>query len=131
VIHLRSGTPLVFLTAALAMTWLSAQEPLTLARAIELPRVDGRIDHLAFDAAGQHLFVAALGNNTVEVLDVKAGTHVTGLPDSTSRKASRWRLTPGWSPSRTVEEKGSSSGTRMIIGPAVGPAWRRRRQRAV
>jgi len=80
VIHLRSGTPLVFLTAALAMTWLSAQEPLTLARAIELARVDGRIDHLAFDAAGQHLFVAALGNNTVEVLDVKAGTHITSLP---------------------------------------------------
>jgi len=80
VIHLRSGTPLVFLTAALAMTWLSAQEPLTLARAIELARVDGRIDHLAFDAAGQHLFVAALGNNTVEVLDVKAGIHITSLP---------------------------------------------------
>ena len=79
-IHLRSGTPLVFLTAALAMTWLSAQEPLTLARAIELARVDGRIDHLAFDAAGQHLFVAALGKNTVEVLDVKAGTHITSLP---------------------------------------------------
>ena len=27
-----------------------AQEPLTLVRSIELPRVEGRIDHLAFDA---------------------------------------------------------------------------------
>src|SRR5438876_12015124 len=57
----------------------SAQEPLTLVRSIELPRVEGRIDHLAFDAAGQRLFVAALGNNTVEVVDVKNGRHVKSL----------------------------------------------------
>src|SRR5206468_4709173 len=47
---------------------------------IELPRVEGRIDHLAFDAAGQRLFVAALGNNTVEVVDVKGGKHLKSLP---------------------------------------------------
>src|SRR2546425_12602759 len=58
----------------------SAKKPLGLVRSIELPRVEGRIDHLAFDAAGQRLFVAALGNNTVEVLDVKAGTHLKSLP---------------------------------------------------
>jgi len=56
-----------------------AREPLTLIRAIELPRVEGRIDHLAFDAARQTLFVAALGNNTVEVLDTASGAHVTSL----------------------------------------------------
>src|SRR5712692_372946 len=58
----------------------SAQEPLTLVGSIDLPRVEGRIDHLAFDAAGQRLFVAALGNNTVEVLDLKAGSHLKRLP---------------------------------------------------
>jgi len=58
----------------------SAQEPLVFVRAIDLPRVEGRIDHMAFDAGGQKLFVAALGNNTVEVLDVKAGAHVKSLP---------------------------------------------------
>src|SRR5262249_24171369 len=73
-------TLLVFLVLVIAMPLLSAEEPLTLARSIELPRVEGRIDHLAFDATAQHLFVAALGNNTVEVLDVKAGTHVKSLP---------------------------------------------------
>jgi DNA-binding beta-propeller fold protein YncE len=57
----------------------SAQEPLALIGSIELPHVEGRIDHLAFDSARQHLFVAALGNNTVEVLDVKAGTHLKSL----------------------------------------------------
>jgi len=56
------------------------QEPLSLIRSIDLPGVEGRIDHLAFDAAGQKLLVAALGNNTVEVLDVKAGTDVKSLP---------------------------------------------------
>jgi DNA-binding beta-propeller fold protein YncE len=48
-------------------------------RSIPLPRVEGRIDHLAFDPEGQKLFVAALGNNTVEVLDVGAGTHLETL----------------------------------------------------
>jgi len=73
-------TLIVFIAAVIAMPLLSAEEPLTFARSIELPRVDGRIDHLAFDAIGQHLFVAALGNNTVEVLDLKAGAHVKSLP---------------------------------------------------
>jgi len=66
--------------AILAVQPSREQEPLVLATAIELPRVDGRIDHLAFDAAGQRLFVAALGNNTVEVVDVKAARHLRSLP---------------------------------------------------
>jgi DNA-binding beta-propeller fold protein YncE len=66
--------------AAIAMQPSSAQEPLTSVAAIELPRVDGRIDHLAFDPASQRLFVAALGNNTVEVVDLKAGKHVRSVP---------------------------------------------------
>jgi DNA-binding beta-propeller fold protein YncE len=40
---------------------------------IPLGEVKGRIDHLAIDPAGQRLFVAALGNNTVEVIDLAAG----------------------------------------------------------
>jgi len=61
-----------------------AQEGTTLrlVQTIPLPHVEGRIDHLAVDLQGQRLFVAALGNNTLEVLDLKAGTRVhtiTGL----------------------------------------------------
>jgi DNA-binding beta-propeller fold protein YncE len=70
------GTVLV----ALIIQSAGNQEPLALVRTIDLPRVEGRIDHLAYDAAGQRLFVAALGNNTVEVVDVKAGVHVKSLP---------------------------------------------------
>ena len=50
-----------------------AHSPLRLERTIPLPDVKGRVDHLAFDVDNDRLFVAALGNNTVEVIDVKSG----------------------------------------------------------
>lgn len=40
---------------------------------IPLPGVSGRIDHMALDPVRQHLIVAALGNDTVEVVDLGAG----------------------------------------------------------
>jgi len=49
---------------------------LQLQQTIPLPGVEGRIDHLAFDDAGERLFVCALGNNTVEVIDLHQGTRV-------------------------------------------------------
>jgi len=58
----------------------AADVPFTMLAAIELPRVEGRIDHLAFDPATQRLYMAALGNNTVEVFDTKAGRHIKSLP---------------------------------------------------
>jgi YVTN family beta-propeller protein len=51
---------------------LSAREPLRLVETIPLPGVAGRMDHLAADLDGQRLFVAALGNNTLEVVDLAA-----------------------------------------------------------
>jgi len=53
--------------------------PLRLVQTIPLPGVEGRIDHLGVDVAGQRLFVAALGNNTVEVVDLKKGQRVQSL----------------------------------------------------
>ena len=50
----------------------SVEQP-RLEQTIPLPGVKGRIDHLAFDAEHQWLYVAALGNNTVEIVDVKGG----------------------------------------------------------
>jgi len=55
---------------------------LKLKQTIPLPGVEGRIDHFAFDPAGERLFVCALGNNTAEVLDLRKGERVhsiTGL----------------------------------------------------
>jgi DNA-binding beta-propeller fold protein YncE len=56
--------------------------PLKLKQAIPLSGVEGRIDHFVFDLAGERLFVCALGNNTVEVLDLRKGDRIhsiTGL----------------------------------------------------
>ena len=50
--------------------------PLKLKQTIPLPGVEGRIDHFAFDPTGERLFVCALGNNTVEVLDLRKGERI-------------------------------------------------------
>jgi DNA-binding beta-propeller fold protein YncE len=78
----------VFLTAlALALATVAigqAAAPLKLEKTIELPDVQGRIDHMSIDIAGQRLFVSALGNNTVEVVDLKAGKRahsISGLKE--------------------------------------------------
>src|SRR5438477_9823834 len=58
------------------------QEAFKLTQTIPLPGVEDRIDHLALDAANDRLFVCALGNNTVEVLDLRKGERIhsiTGL----------------------------------------------------
>lgn len=46
-------------------------EPLHLVGSVPMPNVEGRIDHMSIDVKQQRLFVAALGNNTLEVIDVK------------------------------------------------------------
>ncbi|MCX5670596.1 MAG: hypothetical protein NTU94_04665, partial [Planctomycetota bacterium] len=53
--------------------------PLALVQTIPLNGVSGRIDHLAVDVQGQRLFVAALGNGTVEVIDLAAGKRIAGI----------------------------------------------------
>ncbi len=57
----------------------SSNEILRLVQTIPLPNVSGRIDHLSIDLKGERLFVAALGNNTVEVLDLKAGKDIHSI----------------------------------------------------
>lgn len=58
-----------------------AGEPvsLRLTRTIPLPGVKGRFDHFAADATGHRLFVAALGNDTLEVVDVATGTRLRSI----------------------------------------------------
>lgn len=53
--------------------------PLSEVQVIALPGVERRIDHLAVDPAGKRLFVSALGNHTLEVLDVDAGKRITSI----------------------------------------------------
>ncbi len=63
---------------------ICAQEPATLklTKTVPLPGVKGRFDHFSIDAQGRRLFVAAIGNNTLEIVDIAAGKHlksITGL----------------------------------------------------
>ncbi len=67
---------------ALMAAAASAAEPATLklTHTIPLPGVKGRFDHFAIDTKGQRLFVAALGNNTLEIIDLAAGKRLRSLP---------------------------------------------------
>src|SRR5437016_5956466 len=60
-------------------SFATAAEPFELETTIPLPDVKGRIDHLAVDLETRRLFVAALGNNTVEVIDLKGGKRVRSM----------------------------------------------------
>jgi DNA-binding beta-propeller fold protein YncE len=76
-----SGTLVLFV---LALTLISAvgfgqaqqsQAPtqLELERTIALPNVSGRIDHLAVDIPHQRVFVAELGNGSIDAVDLSSG----------------------------------------------------------
>lgn len=73
-----------FSTQLVAQT-VSAPEParpLVLTEAVPLPGVQGRFDHFGFDGKNQ-LIVAALGNNSVEVVDISARVRshsLSGIP---------------------------------------------------
>jgi hypothetical protein len=51
---------------------------------VALPEVEGRIDHLAIDPAGERLYVCALANGSLEVIDLTQRTvsgRLTGLAE--------------------------------------------------
>ena len=59
--------------SAPALSLDDPRSPLHLVRKIELPDVSGRIDHMALDSEGNHLFVAEYGNGTVDDIDLTSG----------------------------------------------------------
>src|SRR5471032_1565491 len=74
---------LVFVTLLTASSLAAGQEPsaLSLESHIALPNVKGRIDHFSVDVKGERLFVAAVDNHTLEVIDLKAGQLVHTITD--------------------------------------------------
>jgi hypothetical protein len=59
----------------------AASEPLVQIGSIPLKGVEGRLDHLTFDSRSQRLFVAALENHTVEVVDLPGRRRVHQITD--------------------------------------------------
>jgi hypothetical protein len=51
----------------------SGKQFLTLEKEIDLPNVKGRIDHIDINLKDKIAYVAALGNNTLEIVDLKSG----------------------------------------------------------
>lgn len=68
----------VFSMLAVAGTRAVGQEKelLSLEAHIPLPNVKGRIDHFGIDVTGQRVFVAAVENHTLEVVDLESGQRV-------------------------------------------------------
>src|ERR1700741_761333 len=64
-----------------ALSSVDAQKtsPLHLEKEIPLPGVEGRIDHFSADIRGNRIFIAALGNGTIEVVDVIKGQRTTEI----------------------------------------------------
>ena len=86
---LRTSVRVVFAALASAPFLSPAQSaepvlPLVLETTIPLPDVAGRIDHLAVDLARNRLFVAEVGNNTLDAIDFatqKPVHRITGLDE--------------------------------------------------
>jgi DNA-binding beta-propeller fold protein YncE len=77
-------SPLLVLSMMLVLsTRAVGQEPeaLSLQTRIPLPAVKGRIDHFSVDVKGRRLFVAAVENHTLEVIDLKSGQRVHTITD--------------------------------------------------
>ena len=81
---MKSPVTMLFLASVLALSSSAAAQDsqvLSLKSHIALPNVKGRIDHFSADLKGQRLFMAGVGNNTLEVIDLKSGKQVRTISD--------------------------------------------------
>ena len=97
-----------------------AAEPLVLERTIVLKGVSGRIDHLAIDLARKRLFVAELGNGTLDVVDLAAGQVVRRIEGLKEPQG------VGYSPGADVVAiaNAGDGSVRLFRGAALSPAGR-------
>lgn len=83
----RPKFSLLALAACLLLTLVAAlgaaDEPATLEllQTIPLKGAPGRLDHLAIDSKHARLFVANLSNNSLDIVDLKAGKLLKQIPD--------------------------------------------------
>ncbi|MEA2959035.1 MAG: hypothetical protein QOJ58_4670 [Alphaproteobacteria bacterium] len=94
--------------------------PLVLEAKIPLGAVTGRIDHFAFDADRQLLFVAELGNDSVGVVDVKERKVLRRLPALREPQGVAYHAATS---TLYVSNAGDGS-VRLFQGPDFTPAGR-------
>ena len=81
---MKFAVTMLFLASLLSLSGsATAQDTaaLSLQSHIALPGVKGRIDHFSVDVKGQRLFMAGVGNHTLEVIDLQSGKPVRTIPD--------------------------------------------------
>jgi hypothetical protein len=79
------------LLPALGGALATAAEPATLEllQTIPLKGAPGRLDHLAIDGKNARLFVANLSNNSLDIVDLKAGKLLKQIPDQRVQRLRR------------------------------------------
>jgi len=103
---------LVSLVLLVSVTVARGEEPLKLVRTIPLDGVKGRIDHMAVDVEGKRLYVAALGNDSMEVIDLAVGKRVHSIAGL--KKPTGIRVLPG---SRNVVVASGDDGNVRVFSP--------------
>ena len=103
---------LLLLLAVASVSWRNEPSPLKLVQTIPLDGVKGRIDHMAADVDGRRLYVAALGNDTMEVIDLAAGKRVGSVAGL--KKPTGIRVLPG---SRNVVVASADDGKVRLFTP--------------
>ena len=81
---MKSAVATLFLVTILGWSGSAGAQDspvLSLKSHIALPGVKGRIDHFSVDVKGQRLFMAGVGNHTLEVIDLQSGKRVRTIPD--------------------------------------------------
>jgi DNA-binding beta-propeller fold protein YncE len=81
---MKSAVATLFLATILGWSGSAGAQDspvLSLKSHIALPGVKGRIDHFSVDVKGQRLFMAGVGNHTLEVIDLQSGKRIRTIPD--------------------------------------------------
>src|SRR5947199_7531905 len=76
---MKNGLALCAVVLFLPSVAFGQSSALQLAQRIDLPNVDGRMDHMGVDLAGERLFATAFDNHTLQVIDLKAGRQVSTI----------------------------------------------------
>jgi len=110
---------LLLLIFALATTTAAAAElNLKQTAAIDLANVSGRFDHFSIDVANKRLFAAALGNNSLEVIDIANNKPHQSISNLKKPTGSAW--IPGLN--RLAVASGDDGMCRFFDGNPLKPA---------
>ncbi|MGK9167697.1 hypothetical protein KXR53_15435 [Inquilinus limosus] len=116
--RLGRATALSLVLGMLSIGGFAADRPLVLERTIPLDGVEGRIDHLAVDLGRKRLFVAELGNDTVDAVDLDTGKVVHRLTGLSEPQGVAYL--PG--PDLVVVANGGDGSVRVFQGEDLAPA---------